>query len=113
MKIVFYILAGLLGFLGLVFVAGSQGQVLRIVVGVVLFAAAGGMIYLSRVQPQPQKTEITQKIDLSGDVQLQAFRCQSCGAALSEKDISVKGGAIMVNCPYCGAAYQIEEEVKW
>ncbi len=111
MKIVFYILAGILGFLGLIFVAGAQGQALRIVVGVVLFAAAGGMIYLSRMQPQ--QTKVIQQIDLSGGVNVQALKCRSCGATLSEKSISVQAGAVFVNCEYCGAAYQLEEEIKW
>jgi zinc transporter ZupT len=112
-KPVFYLLAALLGFLGVVFVAGSQGQILRIVVGIVLLAAAGGMVYLARMQTPEVKTTVTQKIDLSGDVNLEQIRCKSCGAALSKKSISVNAGAVMVNCEYCGAAYQIEEEVKW
>lgn len=111
MKIIFYILAGILGFLGLIFVAGAQGQALRIVVGVVLFAAAGGMIYLSRMQPQ--QTKVIQQIDLSSGVNVQAMKCRSCGATLSEKSISVQAGAVFVNCEYCGAAYQLEEEIKW
>jgi hypothetical protein len=113
MKLVFYLLAGLLGFLGLMFVAGSQGQVLRIVVGIILFVAACALVYLARMQTPEVKTTVTQQIDLSGDVNLEQMRCQSCGAALSRRSISVNAGAVMVNCEYCGAAYQIEEEVKW
>jgi hypothetical protein len=110
-KIVFYILAAVLGLLGLIFIAGAQGQWLRIVVGIVLLGGAGGLVYLSQIQPQ--QTTIRQQIDLSGDVNLEAIRCKSCGAALSKKSISVNAGAVFVNCEYCGAAYQLEEEVKW
>jgi hypothetical protein len=37
-----YLLA-VLGFVGIVFIVGAQGQVIRIVVGVVLFVAAGAL----------------------------------------------------------------------
>lgn len=110
-KLVFYGLAGVLGLLGIIFVAGSQGQILRIVVGVILFAAAGGLIYLA--QQQPQKTEVVQRIELGGDVNLQELRCTSCGGVLTDKDLRVEAGAVFVNCSYCGATYQLEEEVKW
>ncbi len=113
MKIVFYGLAALLGVLGLIFIAGAQGQILRIVIGVVLFAAAGGLVYLSQMQPKIVSTTIKQQVDLSGDVSLQELRCKSCGATLDKNAISVQAGAVLVNCPYCGATYQLEEEVKW
>lgn len=111
MKIAFTIIAAILGLLGLIFIVGSQGIIARIVIGVVLFVAAGALVYLSRMQPQVQ--EIRQKIDLSGNVNLQSLKCNSCGAALTEKSISVKAGAIFVNCEYCGSSYQLEEDVKW
>jgi hypothetical protein len=113
MKIVFYLVAAVLGFLGLMFVAGSQGQIVRIIIGIVLFIAAGGLVYLSRIQPQIVQTNITQKIDLSGDVSVESLKCKSCGAPLTEKSVSVQAGAVMVNCEYCGSVYQLEEEVKW
>ena len=111
MNIVIYLLAALLGFLGLVFIIGSQGQVLRIIIGAALFAGAAVLIYLTRVRPS--STTVVQKIDLSGDVSLQDLKCRSCGGHLTDKSITVKAGAILVNCEYCGAAYQMEEEPKW
>jgi uncharacterized Zn-finger protein len=32
---------------------------------------------------------------------------------LSKENLEVKAGAIFVECPYCGASYQIEEAPKW
>jgi uncharacterized protein with PIN domain len=113
MKIVFYGIAAVLGLLGIIFIAGSQGIIMRMVIGVILFIGAGGMIYLSRMQPQIQRTEITQKIDLSGNVSLQKLKCQACGGELTEKLLQVKAGAIFVECEYCGSTYQLEEDVKW
>ncbi len=111
MKIAAYGLAVLLGLLGLAFVGGAQGQWARIVVGVVLLAAAGALVWLARMQPG--QTTIVQKIDLSGDVSLQDLTCRQCGAALSQKSVRVEAGAVFVHCEFCGAAYQIEEGPKW
>ena len=113
MKLIAYPLAALLGFFGLMFVVGAQGQAMRIVVGVMLLAAAGALIWLALQKPKPSVTTVVQKIDLSGDVKLANLTCRSCGGTLSKESVAVKAGAVFVNCPYCGAAYQIEEEPKW
>ena len=113
MKLVAYPLAALLTVLGLFFVVGAQGQIMRIVVGVVLLAAAGALIWLALQNPKPSVTTVVQKIDLSGDVSLQDLTCRACGGTLGKDSVAVKAGAVFVNCQYCGAAYQIEEEPKW
>lgn len=113
MKYVAYVLAVALGLLGGLFVAGAQGQAMRVVIGIVFFTAAGALVWLARMRPAHSTHTIVQKIDLSGDVNLQAMTCRSCGGSLSEKSISVKAGAVFINCEYCGAAYQLEEEPKW
>ena len=115
MKIVSYLIAVVLGFLGIMFIVGAQGQFMRFVVGAVLLAAAGVLVYMVRLRPQVLQTQTTvvQKIDLSGDVNLEQMSCQSCGAPLSQESIEVKAGAIFVNCEHCGTAYQFEEAPKW
>ncbi|MDY0166312.1 MAG: hypothetical protein RBS80_07195 [Thermoguttaceae bacterium] len=113
MKFVAYPLAAMLGLLGLVFVIGAQGQVLRIVVGAVLLVAAGAMVWLAMQRPVESKTTVVQKIDLSGQVNLQELTCRGCGGTLSSDAVSVQAGAVFVKCPFCGAAYQLEEEPRW
>lgn len=113
MKIVSYLIAVLLGFFGLMFIIGAQGQIIRFVVGVVLLVAAGVLIYLMRMQPQVTQTQVVQKIDLSGDVSLEEMNCRNCGAPLSRDSVEVRAGAIFINCDHCGTTYQIEEEPKW
>lgn len=113
MKLVAYPLAALLGFLGIVFVAGSQGSILRIIVGVIFFVCAGAMVWLALHKPKPSVTTIVRKIDLSGDVSLQDLKCHSCGGSLGKESVAVKAGAVFINCQYCGAAYQLEEAPKW
>jgi hypothetical protein len=112
-EILTYIIAAVVGFFGLMFVIGAQGQVMRFIVGLVLMAAAGVMIYLTRVRPKHEERTVIQKIDLSGDVDLEQMKCRSCGGTLSKDSLEVRAGAIFVNCPYCGASYQIEEAPKW
>jgi Zn finger protein HypA/HybF involved in hydrogenase expression len=113
MKIISYLVAAALAFFGFVFIAGSQGQILRLVVGVILLGAAAVFVYMISVKPQPSETTVVQKIDLSGDVNLEQIQCQNCQGTLDRDSIEVRGGAIFVNCPYCGASYQFEEEPKW
>lgn len=115
MKTISYLIAAALGFFGIVFIIGFQGRIERIIIGIVLFAAAGFMVYLARLQPQVVKSEVTvkQEIDLTGDVQLEQMTCNNCGAALSKESIEVKAGAIFVHCQHCGTSYQIEEAPKW
>ncbi len=113
MKIVTYLISALLAFFGLMFVVGAQGQIMRFGVGIVLIVAAGVLIYLTRVQPKKEEITHIQKIDLTGDVHLEEMKCTSCGGSLGKDNLIVRAGAIFVDCPYCGAAYQIEEAPKW
>lgn len=113
MKIVLYGLAAVLGFLGFIFLVGSRGQTGTLIIGVVLLIAAGALIYISRVQPQVSQTTTVQKIDLTGNVRLEEMRCRNCQGVIGKDNIEVKAGAIYVECPYCGATYQLEEEPKW
>lgn len=113
MKILSYVLAALLGILGFIFLVGSQGQPIRLIIGVVLLIAAGVVIYLFRTKPQVTQNTVVQKIDLSGDVSLEGMKCKVCGAPLTKESIDVKAGAIFVTCSHCGSAYQFEEEPKW
>jgi hypothetical protein len=113
MKLVAYFLAAILGGLGLIFLTGSQGQVIRLVIGVVLLLAGGAVVYLIRARPQHIETTTIQQIDLSGDVNLEEIRCRSCNAPLSKEDIVIRAGAIFVQCSHCGSTYQFEEAPKW
>jgi multisubunit Na+/H+ antiporter MnhE subunit len=114
------ILTPAIGLLGLMFVVGSQGVPMRMIVGLILLAVAAGLLiaalalaWLAAKGPQQPTTTIVQKIDLSGDVSLQQMTCRSCGGTLSKRSITVEAGAVFVQCEFCGAAYQLEEEPKW
>ena len=111
---------------GLLFILGAfspQGEPGWITVGVIIVAvglfiialAVGAVLYVkfrrSKETQGPQ--EIVQKIDLSGDIELEKLKCQNCGAELSKDSVTVREGAVFISCPYCGAAYQMVEEPKW
>ena len=113
MRVASYLIALITAVLGFIFLVGNQGQPLRILVGVVLLIAAAAIIYLAYLQSKVKETAGTQRIDLSGDVSIEEIRCRSCNAPLSKEQISVKAGAIFVECDHCGATYQFEEEPKW
>jgi hypothetical protein len=113
MKAIAYPLAAVVGFFGLMFVVGARGNIMTMVVGIVLFAAAIALVWIAMQKPRPIETTLIQKIDLSGDVNLQEMKCRSCGGTLGKESVSVKAGGIFINCQYCGAQYQIEEAPKW
>ena len=119
-KIIGYIVAAILLLFGVLYLlsafsSGAASPVGRLLVGGLLAALGLGIIVAIRLrEPKPeQKVTIHQEIDLTGDVEMEAFKCESCGAQLDKAAIDVVQGAVMVNCPYCDAAYQIVEEPKW
>ena len=118
-KIIGYIVATILIFFGVLFIWGAfspQGEPGWIIVGIISAAIGLGIIaFVKFREPKPAQPpqEIVQKIDLSGDIELEKLKCQNCGAELDQDSIKVKEGAIFVSCPYCGTAYQMVEEPKW
>ena len=113
MQTVSYILSPLLGLFGLLFLiaAGQGNSLVRIVIGIVLIGSAVALLVAARLRPV-QRT-LVQQVDLSGEVSLQDLKCKSCGGTLGPKSITVKAGAVFINCEYCGASYQLEEAPKW
>lgn len=118
MKIIAYIAAAVFIFFGILFIWGAfspQGTPGWIVIGVIGILAGFGLIWLGTRagRKEAEKTEIVQKIELSGNVDLDKIHCERCGGAITSKNIEVVAGAPMVKCPYCGSSYQISEAPKW
>ena len=118
-KIIGYIIAAILIFFGILFIWAAfspQGETGWIVVGIISVAIGLGIIALIKFrEPKPAQPpqEIIQKIDLSGDIEMETLKCEKCGGELKKDSITVKEGAIFISCPYCGSAYQMVEEPKW
>jgi Na+/melibiose symporter-like transporter len=111
-KIIGYIVSAILIFFGILFIWAAfspEGETGWIVVGIITVAIGLGIIlFIKFREPKPAQPpqEIVQKIDLSGDIQVEKLTCH-------QNSVSVKAGAVFVACPYCGASYQIVEEPKW
>jgi DNA-directed RNA polymerase subunit RPC12/RpoP len=119
-KIIGYIIAGILLLFGVLWLlsafsaeAPSPGG--RLLVGGLLVVIGLGIIVAIRLrEPKPkQEVVIRQQLDIGGDIDMEALKCQSCGAQLDKSAISLVEGAAVVTCPYCNATYQIVEEPKW
>ena len=118
-KIVGYIIAAILVFFGVLFVWAAfspDGEPGWIIIGIISVAVGLGIIALIKFrEPKPAQApqEIIQKIDLSGDIEMETLKCEKCGGELTKDSITVKEGAIFISCPYCGSTYQMVEEPKW
>jgi len=88
-------------------IAGIGLAVISLAVGLLIF------MRIRRLREAQGPQEIVQKIDLSGDIDLETLKCQKCGGELQQDSISVEEGAVFISCPYCGSAYQMVEEPKW
>ena len=118
-KIIGYIIAAILVFFGVLFVWAAfspDGEPGWIIIGIISVAVGLGIIALIKFrEPKPAQPpqEIIQKIDLSGDIEMETLKCEKCGGELTKDSITVKEGAIFISCPYCGSTYQMVEEPKW
>ena len=116
-----YSAGGVIGLLGLIFIlsVGSEkngNPVSDGIVGLVLLGIAAAIfVFLIKKAPDHiKRVEITQKVDLSGDTELEAIKCRSCGAELDSDSIKVQpDGSVTVHCGYCGSVYQITEKPTW
>lgn len=116
-KTIAYIGAAILLIFGVLFILATfspQGQLGWLVVGIVLVVIAFGLIWFGSRKPKVETPgEVTYKVDLSGDVNLESMKCQNCGGTLSPENVKMVAGAPVVTCPYCGTTYQLTEEPKW
>lgn len=117
LRYIAYIAAGILIFFGIIFIYSAfspQGQVGNILVGLISVGIGFGLIWLGTHQRASQSVEnVTLKIDLPANIDLDTLKCRACGGALTTENIKMVAGAPVVTCPYCGTTYQLTEEPKW
>jgi len=115
----FVVFAGIvLLFLGAVFlIAAGSGDIVIGLVMVVLALALFALVYrwekIAAAKPTLVSQTFNVKMEGSGKMDDKEMRCKSCGAPLTDKDLKVVQGGVMVTCPYCGATYAMEEAPKW
>jgi formylmethanofuran dehydrogenase subunit E len=85
-----------------------------IVVGIITVAIGLAIIFfLQRKAKMEAPVNVTLKVDLPGDVNMETMKCKSCGGVLVAENVKLVNGAPMVTCPYCSTVYQLTEEPKW
>jgi hypothetical protein len=120
MKTIAYIAAVILIFFGVLFIWGAfspDGSVGWIWIGLISVVIGFGVIWFAgRQKANAGATggdNVTLKIDLPANVNLDSLKCKSCGGVLTTDNIKMVNGAPMVTCPYCNTVYQLTEEPKW
>ena len=121
-KIIGYISAGIFIIFGALFILATFSESRNAEFGLLftglILVGIGFVIiwFASRAKPSVGSTggeNVTLKIDLPGDVNLDTMKCKSCGGALTMDNIQMVAGAPVVSCPYCNTTYQLTEEPKW
>jgi hypothetical protein len=116
LKIIFFIVGGVLSLFGILFILGAGAGVRNgVTTGIVLFVIAFAFILVATLLkgPQTNTTNVTLNVDLPGNVNMDTLKCKSCGGTLAPKDITMVAGAPVVTCPWCHTTYQLTEEPKW
>ncbi len=123
-KTITYIVAAVLILIGLglaviiglsYLVQGIAGTgLVFLIIGLLFIIGGSYMIYQAgRVKPGEVTQNVTLKVDLPANVNMDTLKCRSCGGTLTMDNIQMVAGAPVVHCPYCGTTYQLTEEPKW
>jgi hypothetical protein len=104
--------------LGVIFLIASgtdnliTGAVLVLIAVMLLFFS-----YRSQKIEAAKPTLVTQNFDVkmegSGALDQKELKCRSCGAPLSEKNLKVVEGGVVMVCPYCNTVTSLQESPKW
>lgn len=118
MKIIGYIAAGILILFGVLFIYASFGPQFNsgwLITGLISVGIGFVIIwFVTRQKPAAlAEGNVTLKIDLPANVDLDSLKCRNCGGSLTTDNIKMVAGAPVVTCPYCGTTYQLTEDPKW
>ncbi len=119
MKLIGNVAAAILIFFGVLFVWGAfspEGSGTWILIGIISLLAGFGLLWFAnraKSSPAGSGANVTYKVDLPADVNLDEFKCKSCGGTLTPENVKMVAGAPVVTCPYCNTSYQLSEEPKW
>lgn len=115
-RIIAYIAATILIFFGVLFIYATfspAGQIAWLLIGLISVVIGFGLIWFAGKRAKRESAELIQRIELSGDIDLETLTCRNCGGALSSDNIKLVAGAPVVACPYCNTSYQLTEQPKW
>ncbi len=87
---------------------------LFLIIGILFIVGGAYLIYAAGRGKMGTVTQnVTLKVDLPANVNMDTLKCKSCGGSLTMDNIQMVAGAPVVHCPYCGTTYQLTEEPKW
>jgi len=117
-KIIAFILAAILIVFGVLYILSvfSNGKLIYFLTGGILVGIGLVIIWLaarSKAQAGQGGENVTLKIDLPANVNMDTLKCKSCGGSLTMDNIKMVAGAPVVSCPYCKSTYQLTEDPKW
>jgi len=118
MESVILFVAIFLMLLGVIFLiaAGTQnlitgGALVLLAIVIMVF------VYRSKKIEAAKPTLVNQNFNVtmsgSGQMEKKELNCKSCGAPLSDNNLKVVQGGVIMECPYCGTISSLEESPKW
>jgi len=104
--------------LGMIFIIASGMENIAtggvfVIIAVILLFFAYRTTKIEAAKPTVINQTFQVKMEGSGDLKEKELRCKSCGAPLTDKNLKVIQGGVMMTCPYCGAVAALEEAPKW
>jgi DNA-directed RNA polymerase subunit RPC12/RpoP len=104
--------------LGMIFIIASGIENIAtggafVIIAVVLLFFAYRTTKIEAAKPSVINQTFQVKMEGSGDLKEKELRCKSCGAPLTDKNLKVIQGGVMMTCPYCGVVAALEEAPKW
>jgi DNA-directed RNA polymerase subunit RPC12/RpoP len=104
--------------LGMIFIIASGIENIAtggvfVLIAVILLFFAYRTTKIEAAKPSVISQTFQVKMEGSGDLKEKELRCKSCGAPLTDKNLKVVQGGVMMTCPYCGAVSALEEAPKW
>ncbi len=104
--------------LGMIFIIASGMENIAtggvfVIIAVILLFFAYRTTKIEVAKPSVINQTFQVKMEGSGDLKEKELRCKSCGAPLTDKNLKVIQGGVMMTCPYCGAVAALEEAPKW
>ena len=86
-----------------------EQRIMRIVVAILLFAAAVAIAYYISRRPKT----VIQRLEISGQMKAAPIKCPNCSASVDANRIKIVSGVPYATCPYCGTTFEVTEEPKW
>jgi predicted RNA-binding Zn-ribbon protein involved in translation (DUF1610 family) len=105
-------------FLGVIFlIAGALDTIamgaIMIIIAAIILVVVYRIEKIEATKPTLVSQTFNVKMEGSGKFSDKEMRCKSCGAPLTDKELKIVQGSVMVTCPYCGATYAMQEAPKW